>query len=371
MAHALGDQASTAEPSSGRQRVFISDDMNSVALGADTVADAFATAGSDVVRVSSRGLWSIEPLVEIETPEGRIGYGPVGPEDVAAVLDGSHANRLGDVGALPFFVNQQRFTFARAGITQPLSLEEYEAHGGWAGLRKARGMAPADVVAQVKASGLRGRGGAGFPTGIKWQTVLDARGPEKFIVCNADEGDSGTFADRMVMEGDPFMLIEGMAIAAHAVGASYGYIYCRSEYPFAIRKLEEAIRRSAGIVAPVRAGSAHGRRRLCLRRRDRLARLDRGQARPGPRQAAAARTYRPVRQAHRHQQRAFPRRRAVHLGGGGRDICRGRFRPLARYDAGAACRLHQAWRALRGRLRHHAGRAGERDRRRHRLRAGR
>ena len=231
-------------------RVFISDDMNSVALGADTVAEAFAAIGCEVRRVSSHGLWSIEPLVEVETPEGRVGFGPVGPSNVAAVLDGSHPNRLGAVRALPFFAGQQRFTFARAGLTEPLSLSDYGASGGWTGLNAARAMAPAEVVAQVKASGLRGRGGAGFPTGIKWQTVLDAKGPEKFIVCNADEGDSGTFADRMVMEGDPFMLIEGMAIAAHAVGASYGYIYCRSEYPFAIAKLEEAIRRSAGIVAP-------------------------------------------------------------------------------------------------------------------------
>jgi formate dehydrogenase iron-sulfur subunit len=224
--------------------------MASVALGADAVADAFAKAGCEVVRTGSRGLFPIEPLVEVETVDGRIGFGPVGPDDVAAVLDGSHANRIGDVAALPFFTKQQRFTFARCGITDPLSLADYEAHNGWAGLRAARAMAPADAVAQVKASGLRGRGGAGFPTGIKWQTVLDAAGPEKFIVCNADEGDSGTFADRMLMEGDPYCLIEGMAIAGHATGAAYGYIYIRSEYPFAIAKMREAIRRSAHIVAP-------------------------------------------------------------------------------------------------------------------------
>ena len=231
-------------------RVFVSGDMASVALGSDEVAAALVRAGAEVVRTGTRGLFRIEPLVEVETADGRIGYGPVEPDEVAAVLDGSHPNRLGDVAAMPFFVGQQRFTFARCGITDPLSLADYAAHGGWAGLDAARARAPQAVVDVVKASGLRGRGGAGFPTGIKWQTVLAAAADEKFIVCNADEGDSGTFADRMLMEGDPFCLIEGMAIAAHAVGASYGYIYIRSEYPFAIRVMEEAISRAAHRIAP-------------------------------------------------------------------------------------------------------------------------
>jgi formate dehydrogenase iron-sulfur subunit len=231
-------------------RAFVSCDMASVALGADEVAQALIDAGCDVVRTGSRGLFSIEPLVEIEENGRRIGYGPVTPADITAVIDGTSAKRIGEIEALPFFTGQQRFTFARVGLTDPVSLDDYAGHGGWKGLERARGLSASDVVAEVKASGLRGRGGAGFPTGIKWQTVLDAAGPEKFIVCNADEGDSGTFADRMLMEGDPYCLIEGMAIAAHAVGASYGYIYIRSEYPFAIRTMQEAIRRSAGIVAP-------------------------------------------------------------------------------------------------------------------------
>lgn len=231
-------------------RVFVSTDTASIALGADEVADAFVRAGCEVVRTGSHGLFRIEPLVEVEATDGRIGFGPVEPGDVAAILDGSHPNRLGDVRALPFFAAQQRFTFARCGITDPLSLSDYAAYGGWAGLDKARSLDPAEVVATVRDSGLRGRGGAGFPTGIKWQTVLAAPSPEKFVVCNADEGDSGTFADRMLMEGDPFCLIEGMAIAAYAVGAGHGYVYIRSEYPFAIRTMEEAIRRSARIVAP-------------------------------------------------------------------------------------------------------------------------
>ena len=231
-------------------RVFISRDMASVALGADEVARGFAQAGCEVVRTGSRGLFSIEPLVEVETAAGRIGYGPVGSQDVAAVLDGIHPAKLGKVDDLPFFAGQQRFTFARCGIIDPLSLTDYAAHDGWKGLKKARAMPPQQVIDAVKASGLRGRGGAGFPTGIKWQTVLDAPGAPKFIVCNADEGDSGTFADRMLMEGDPFCLIEGMAIAAHAVGAGHGYVYIRSEYPFAITTMRAAIEASAHLTAP-------------------------------------------------------------------------------------------------------------------------
>jgi formate dehydrogenase iron-sulfur subunit len=250
------DLAPRASPSPPRlaaasaPRVFVSGDMASVALGSDAVSAALAATGAAVVRTGSHGLFAIEPLVEVETAEGRIGYGPVAADEVGQVLDSTHPNRLGDVAALPFFARQQRFTFARCGITDPLSFADYETHGGWAGLDAARDMSPQAVVDAVKASGLRGRGGAGFPTGIKWQTVLDTPSFEKFIVCNADEGDSGTFADRMLMEGDPFCLIEGMAIAAHAVGADYGYIYIRSEYPFAIRTMRAAIEAAAQRIAP-------------------------------------------------------------------------------------------------------------------------
>ncbi|HEX7753249.1 MAG TPA: NADH-ubiquinone oxidoreductase-F iron-sulfur binding region domain-containing protein [Novosphingobium sp.] len=231
-------------------RAFVSRDMASVALGADDVARALAAAGCEVIRTGSRGLFAIEPLVEVETAEGRVGFGPVTPKDVSAILAGTHPNRLGDVAALPFFAAQQRFTFARCGIIDPLSLADYAAHGGWRGLDAARAAAPQQVVDAVKASGLRGRGGAGFPTGIKWQTVLDAAAGAKYVVCNADEGDSGTFADRMLMEGDPFCLIEGMAICAHAVGAGHGYVYIRSEYPFAIDAMRRAIALAAPRIAP-------------------------------------------------------------------------------------------------------------------------
>ena len=231
-----------------RSVVRISDDSLALACGADAVAAAFVAAGCTVERVSSWGMHWLEPLVEIDGQ----GFGPATPADVPAILAGSSARAVGPIAAHPFIARQQRLTFARAGQTRPLSLEAYAATGGWSGLTRARTFAPADVIAEVSQSGLRGRGGAGFPTGIKWQTVAAAPGARKYVVCNADEGDSGTFADRMLMEGDPFALIEGMAIAAHAVGAGQGYIYVRSEYPHAIAKLTVAITLATTIIAPFR-----------------------------------------------------------------------------------------------------------------------
>ena len=147
----------------------------------------------------------------------------------------------------------------RIGVTDPLSLAEYEAHGGLVGLKAALGITGAEIVEAVKASGLRGRGGAGFPTGIKWKTVHDAQAEQKYIVCNADEGDSGTFADRMLIEGDPFLLIEGMVIAGVAVGATRGYVYLRSEYPHAYRAMQRAILKAgnAGILGHSVLGTGH------------------------------------------------------------------------------------------------------------------
>ncbi|MBO9575117.1 MAG: formate dehydrogenase [Sphingobium sp.] len=226
--------------------VRISDDALAIACGADAVAAAFEKAGHSVERVSSWGMQWLEPLVEID---GK-GFGPASPADVAAIVDGSSPLAIGTIADHPWIAGQQRLTFARAGKTRPTNLADYEATGGWKGLNRARTIGPEATVQEVLDSGLRGRGGAGFPTGIKWKTVAGAKADQKYIVCNADEGDSATFADRMVMEGDPFMLIEGMAIAGFAAGATRGYIYCRSEYPHAIAKLEEAIRLSAHIVAP-------------------------------------------------------------------------------------------------------------------------
>jgi formate dehydrogenase iron-sulfur subunit len=227
--------------------VRISDDALALACGADAVAAAFEQAGCTVEWVSSWGMHWLEPLVEITG----IGWGPVTPDRVAEIVAGRADDLcIGPIAAHPFIAGQQRLTFARAGLTRPLSIEDYAVTGGWAGLTRARSLAPEQVIAEVTQSGLRGRGGAGFPAGIKWQTVATAPGPRKYVVCNADEGDSGTFADRMLMEGDPFQLIEGMAIAAHAVGAQQGYIYVRSEYPHAIAKLEAALALAAEIIAP-------------------------------------------------------------------------------------------------------------------------
>jgi len=227
--------------------VRISDDALARACGADEVAEAFEAVGATVERVSSWGMHWLEPLVEITG----IGWGPVTPDRVAEILGGGAADIcIGPIAAHPFIAGQQRLTFARAGRTRPLSLEDYAATGGWAGLQRARKIGPEQTLEEVTQSGLRGRGGAGFPAGIKWRTVAEAAGDCKYIVCNADEGDSGTFADRMLIEGDPFALIEGMAIAGHAVGAGMGYIYVRSEYPDAIGKLAAAIPLAAPQIAP-------------------------------------------------------------------------------------------------------------------------
>ena len=225
--------------------VRISDDAVAIACGADEVAAAFIAAGVAVERVSSWGMQYLEPLVDIDG----VGYGPVSVDQVADIIDGKVPS-LGRIADHPFIATQTRLTFARAGKTRPLSLDDYYASQGWLGLAKAREMGAEATIDTVITSGLRGRGGAGFPAGIKWQTVARADGDQKYIVCNADEGDSATFADRMVMEGDPFMLIEGMAIAGFAVGADKGYVYIRSEYPHAIAKMEAAIKLSAHLVAP-------------------------------------------------------------------------------------------------------------------------
>ncbi|HJV84143.1 MAG TPA: NADH-quinone oxidoreductase subunit NuoF [Noviherbaspirillum sp.] len=235
-------------------RIFVPRDSTAVALGANEVADAIAAEavrrGLDIqiVRNGTRGLLWLEPLVEVETAAGRKGFGTVDAADIPALFDAgfhtgdsTHALSVGLVEEIPYLKSQERLTFARTGITDPVSLQDYEEHGGYEGLHIALGLDAQAIVDMVVESGLRGRGGAAFPTGIKWKTVLNARAVQKYIVCNADEGDSGTFADRILMEGDPFLLIEGMTIAGIAVGASKGYIYVRSEYPHAIATLNEAI----------------------------------------------------------------------------------------------------------------------------------
>jgi formate dehydrogenase iron-sulfur subunit len=245
-------------------RLYVPADAAALSVGADAVAAALAHEAQarglalDIVRNGTHGMLWLEPLVEVVTPQGRIGYGPVAPEDAASLLDavltqdGAHPLRLGPVADLDWMKRQQRLTFDRVGQIDPLSLDDYRARDGLKGLTAALAMAPAEVVEQVRLSGLRGRGGAGFPAGIKWKTVHDTQGDRKYVVCNADEGDSGTFADRMIFEGDPFMLIEGMAIAAYAVGASKGFIYLRSEYPQSAKIMAAAIRlaEDAGWIGP-------------------------------------------------------------------------------------------------------------------------
>ncbi|WP_430444994.1 NADH-ubiquinone oxidoreductase-F iron-sulfur binding region domain-containing protein [Sphingorhabdus contaminans] len=226
-------------------KIRVSDDALAIACGADAVAEAFARSGAAVERVSSWGMHWLEPLVDIDG----LGYANVTADQVVAILAGE-VESIGLIAEHPFLTRQTRLTFARAGKTRPTSLDDYYASEGWLGLAKARAIGAEATVEEVLASGLRGRGGAGFPAAIKWKTVASAQADTKYIVCNADEGDSATFADRMVMEGDPFMLIEGMAIAALAVGANKGYVYIRSEYPHAIAKMEEAIAASAHLIAP-------------------------------------------------------------------------------------------------------------------------
>ncbi|GAB3626727.1 formate dehydrogenase [Pandoraea terrae] len=233
--------------------IYVPRDSAALALGADEVADAIVREAAargvsvDLVRNGTRGMLWLEPLVEVVTEQGRVAYGPVDEADVASLFDagfaagGNHALSLGLTEAIPYLKKQERLTFARVGITDPVSVADYEAHDGFKGLRRALALDGAAIVQQVTDSGLRGRGGAAFPTGIKWKTVLNTAAAQKYIVCNADEGDSGTFADRMLMEGDPLVLVEGMTIAGIAVGATRGYIYVRSEYPHSIDVLDEAI----------------------------------------------------------------------------------------------------------------------------------
>ena len=234
-------------------KVYVPRDSSALSLGADRTAKAIQAEAAkrgitiELIRNGSRGLFWLEPFVEVATVAGRVAFAPVQPKDVASLFDadflngGKHALNLGLTENLEWLKKQQRLTFARVGITDPVSLDDYLAHDGYKGLKNALQLSGAEIVKCVTDSGLRGRGGAAFPTGIKWNTVLGCQAEQKYIVCNADEGDSGTYSDRMIMEDDPFVLIEGMTIAGIAVGANMGYIYLRSEYPHALKVLNEAI----------------------------------------------------------------------------------------------------------------------------------
>ena len=236
------------------KKLFVPRDTGACSLGANQVASKLKhhfkshDIPIEVVRNGSRGLYWLEPLVEIETTLGRVAYGPISIDDVDDFIsqscweiNTSHPKHLGLTEEIAFLSRQQRVTFSKVGLIDPLSIDDYRHHHGFVGLKKALALTPQDIVTAVSESGLRGRGGAAFPTGIKWQTVLDANANQKYIVCNADEGDSGTYSDRMLMEGDPFSLVEGMIIAGLAVNASRGYIYLREEYPLAHEVLNEAL----------------------------------------------------------------------------------------------------------------------------------
>ncbi len=251
-------------------KIFVPIDAAARALGADDVAAALGKALTDlgvdarIVRNGTRGMIWLEPLVEVELDGTRFGFGPIELDDVPALVAAvasqdmtAHPRALGPVKELDWMKGQQRLTFARVGVTDPVDYDDYQAHGGLVGLRAAIAAGPEKIIETVMESGLRGRGGAGFPTAIKWKTVGGAKAAQKYIVCNADEGDSGSFADRMLMEGDPLCLIEGMAIAGIAVGATMGYVYIRSEYPDAIRAMNDAIAaaRAAGMLGNSVLGS--------------------------------------------------------------------------------------------------------------------
>jgi formate dehydrogenase iron-sulfur subunit len=253
-----------------KMRIFVPRDAGAIAVGADDVVAALEHAAEKrglpitVVRTGSRGLYWLEPMVEVATAEGRVAYGPVSPADVPSLFDaiagnGPHPLRLGIADEIPWLKRQTRLTFARCGVVDPRSVEDYRAHDGYKGLERALTLTSDAILADVTTSGLRGRGGAGFPTGIKWKTVAQTSADRKYIVCNADEGDSGTFADRMIMEGDPFVVIEGMTIAGITVGATKGYIYIRSEYPHAVEAMNAAIAaaRRANFLGDRICGSAH------------------------------------------------------------------------------------------------------------------
>ncbi len=252
-------------------RIYVPRDAAALAVGAEKVVAAIQAEARrrslavEIVRTGSRGLFWLETMIEVATPSGRIAYGPVKASDVPSLFDAglligaAHPLRVGLPDDIPFLKRQTRLTFARCGIVDPLSLDDYRAHGGYRGLQRALTLGGPAIIDEVTRSGLRGRGGAGFPTGIKWKTVADTPADRKYIVCNADEGDSGTFADRMIMEGDPFVLVEGMTIAGIAVGATKGYIYIRSEYPDSIGVMRRAIQiaRDDGALGRDIGGSGH------------------------------------------------------------------------------------------------------------------
>jgi formate dehydrogenase iron-sulfur subunit len=219
--------------------LYLSNDTSARAAGTDRLAAAWAELPDlRIVRTSTRGAFFLEPLVERDGPHGRLLWPRAKPDDLSRIRAGSGGISISDI---PFLSQQQRSVFARFGTMSPLSLEEYRAKGGWRGWERATGLSSEAVIAEMKHSGLRGRGGAAFPVWHKWDIARRTSADQKYVVANADEGDAGTYCDRMIMEGEPFRLIEGMLICAKAIGADRGYIYCRWEYPAAAAAMHAAI----------------------------------------------------------------------------------------------------------------------------------
>lgn len=233
--------------------IYIPRDTAAIAMGVEELIEPILAQAKtqgielNIIRNGTRGLLWLEPLIEVLTEQGRVAYGPIFEEDLDSLFaanwlhGGAHPLCHGLTEDIPYLKNQERLTFAKVGIIDPSNIDDYAKHGGWNGLKNALTLSDEAIISHISDSGLRGRGGAAFPTGIKWNTVRQAVSDQKYVVCNADEGDSGTFSDRILMEGDPFCLIEGMIIAGLAVGATQGYIYVRSEYPLAFEVLSEAI----------------------------------------------------------------------------------------------------------------------------------
>ncbi|CAM5185623.1 formate dehydrogenase [Oligella ureolytica] len=233
--------------------IYIPRDTAAIAMDVEELIGPILTQAKtqgielNIIRNGTRGLLWLEPLIEVLTEQGRVAYGPIFEEDLDSLFaanwlhGGAHPLCHGLTEDIPYLKNQERLTFAKVGIIDPSNIDDYAKHGGWNGLKNALTLSDEAIISHISDSGLRGRGGAAFPTGIKWNTVRQAVSDQKYVVCNADEGDSGTFSDRILMEGDPFCLIEGMIIAGLAVGATQGYIYVRSEYPLAFEVLSEAI----------------------------------------------------------------------------------------------------------------------------------
>ena len=223
-------------------RLYLSNDTSSQAAGVGHLAE-WLQERTDIqlLRTSSRGAFYLEPMIERDGPEGRLLWPNVTVDDLPNVIAGRGGVPADNV---PYLAKQTRATFSNFGITQPLALDEYRAPGGFNGLEAALAMSPDAIIQELKVARLRGRGGAAFPVWNKWRAALQTEADEKYVVVNADEGDAGTYCDRMVMEGDPFRLIEGMLICAHAIGASKGFIYCRQEYPAAAAAVRTAIRKA-------------------------------------------------------------------------------------------------------------------------------